>query len=303
MSRLNHKELLKEAATKLESARYLHDHGFQLESVEALNQSLDITLQIDIDQPKSDFRDPDLDNLIDCQKMIKAQFQSLQKSWSQDGRKKGFDPNFSFLLRELERKLLSIHKNLHIGLLSTEEKERRHYFIKTGWWTASILCFVGILIVALKLILPMGHGLTGEYYTKKNLSKMYDTRLDKNIDFQWEGRPWFGMSNDSFSIRWTGEIYAPRSGLYEFLLECDDGSRMWINQHQLVDDWKIHGISKNRASMHLAKGWHKIRIELFDETQRSLIRLYWKRPRSENLEIIGYRYFRPSKDSIRLTTH
>jgi hypothetical protein len=47
---------------------------------------------------------------------------------------------------------------------------------------------------------------------------------------------------DEFSARYTGLLTPPLSGEYEFCLDSDDGSKLWINGVMVADDNAIHGM-------------------------------------------------------------
>src|SRR5205814_1116011 len=46
---------------------------------------------------------------------------------------------------------------------------------------------------------------------------------------------------DHFAARWTGAIEAPADGTYRFALASDDGSRLFIDEHLVVDNDGLHG--------------------------------------------------------------
>lgn len=60
-------------------------------------------------------------------------------------------------------------------------------------------------------------GVTGEYFANAKLEgELYFTRTDNNIDFYWEsGSPAAGLDSDNFSVRWTGYLVPPVSGIYQ----------------------------------------------------------------------------------------
>lgn len=53
--------------------------------------------------------------------------------------------------------------------------------------------------------------------------------LHANIDFNWGGISPEKLSQNDFSMRWTGRLVAPQDGEYELGLTSDDGVRMWID--------------------------------------------------------------------------
>ena len=67
--------------------------------------------------------------------------------------------------------------------------------------------------------------------------------------------------NANFSLRCQGFFVATESKRYEFTLDSDDGSRLYINGTLLVDNEGSHAMTKKTGSVVLAKGVHAFRID------------------------------------------
>ena len=80
-------------------------------------------------------------------------------------------------------------------------------------------------------------GLHGAYYNNVTLSgKPAFVRTDTLLSPYWGIKsPAPTIRPDSFSVRWTGTITAPRSGSYRFSLKADDAARLSVNGSLLVD--------------------------------------------------------------------
>ncbi|MDX2055984.1 MAG: PA14 domain-containing protein [Polyangiaceae bacterium] len=64
------------------------------------------------------------------------------------------------------------------------------------------------------------------------------TRIESTINTDWaSGRPDYGLitNNDNWSIRYTGQIQPPCSGVYEFQVDADDSMRLWIGPNRIVN--------------------------------------------------------------------
>lgn len=61
-------------------------------------------------------------------------------------------------------------------------------------------------------------GLTGHYYANATLSSQPAvTRVDPQVDFNWnDASPVPGLKADSFSVRWSGTVTAPKPGMTTF---------------------------------------------------------------------------------------
>ncbi|RZK47209.1 MAG: hypothetical protein EOO94_01170 [Pedobacter sp.] len=91
-----------------------------------------------------------------------------------------------------------------------------------------------------------GRGLKGEYFNGGNFEQRAFTRIDSMIMFQqWVVNKKFAphgvhhkIANDRFSMRWTGFVEAQYSEPYRFKFTGGGGFRMWVNDVQVMDDWK-----------------------------------------------------------------
>jgi hypothetical protein len=129
-------------------------------------------------------------------------------------------------------------------------------------------------------IAPPGNGLTGEYFNNKNLSVLKLTRVDPAIDFNWgiDG-PYPNAKKDNFSVRWSGELLAPSTGIYTFYTQTDDGVRLWVNGQFLVDQWVNQTETEHQGSISLTAGQRvSIKMEYFDSMGNAVARLLWQGP-------------------------
>lgn len=74
-----------------------------------------------------------------------------------------------------------------------------------------------------------GKGLQAEYYNGINFQKKVFSRVDQNVNFNWNGQnsPVPDLSPKCFSVRWRGKLYVPVTGLYKFTASVNDGIRIW----------------------------------------------------------------------------
>jgi len=69
------------------------------------------------------------------------------------------------------------------------------------------------------------------------------------------------LAADDFRATWTGTFLAARSGLHEFNVASDDGSRVWIDDTLVVDNSGRHARQWRSGIVTLAAGPHIVRIE------------------------------------------
>src|SRR5690349_11039572 len=86
-----------------------------------------------------------------------------------------------------------------------------------------------------------GDGLQGLYFGSADLTGPAQQHLDALINFNWSRDPLpQGLSPDLLSVRWTGELVAPASGVYRFATASQGGVRLWLNGKSVIADWRTH---------------------------------------------------------------
>jgi hypothetical protein len=53
-------------------------------------------------------------------------------------------------------------------------------------------------------------------------------------------QPGAGLDPSYFSVRWTGQFYAPKTGIYQFSFVADDGVRLWVDDKLLINEWRLN---------------------------------------------------------------
>jgi len=86
------------------------------------------------------------------------------------------------------------------------------------------------------------------------------------------------FSGKQFSVIWSGRLYAPRSGLYKFYTESDDGSFLYIDNKLVVDNGGDHGIKTVKGSMYLTEGYYDIKIKYYNSSGSGQIKVFWEMP-------------------------
>jgi beta-glucosidase len=120
-----------------------------------------------------------------------------------------------------------------------------------------------------------GPGLLGEYFANDSLAGAPRvTRVDRGVDFDFGGgAPAPGLPIDHWSVRWSGSLRVPADGDYELATRADDGTRLWIDDRLLIDDWTDHGPVTRSARVSLAAGVaHVVRLEYFENGGGAMVR-------------------------------
>lgn len=123
-------------------------------------------------------------------------------------------------------------------------------------------------------------GLRAEYFANRNLEGTpVLIRTDAQIQFDWSDRsPGQGLSQADYSVRWTGTLLPPDSGKYKLILTADDGCRLYLDDHLLIDHWVDSGAIPQTAEVELVAGVpRKLRVEYFQHGGQASVQLDWAR--------------------------
>lgn len=131
-------------------------------------------------------------------------------------------------------------------------------------------------------------GLIGEYFAidgnvgdfqKVDGKKPTLVRVDKTVNFDSvEGQFHGSKIASNLFVRWTGVVKIATAGKYTFATESDDGSRLFINGKQVVDNGGPHGMEKKSGEVELTAGDHAILIEYFQGGGGAGCKAFWKAP-------------------------
>lgn len=100
-----------------------------------------------------------------------------------------------------------------------------------------------------------GIGLRADYYSDEHLVNYVATQIDEKIEFDWKKEsPAAGVDNDTFSVRWTGQVQALYSEKYTFYTRTHGGVKLWIDGELIIDDWSAHNTTHQYGSIELNAG-------------------------------------------------
>ncbi len=143
------------------------------------------------------------------------------------------------------------------------------------------------------------HGLVGEYFGDRDLQSFAEKRIDKNINFRWGFlSPLDHFKADDFSVRWTGFLVVDSEDEYEFFAYVDDGARVWIDDTQVIDEWRVHAGTLAQGKIRLSPGAHRIKVEYFEALGDTVIKLYWKSSKQGYRRIIPPDNFYPDESHL-----
>merc|ERR1712096_284273 len=83
---------------------------------------------------------------------------------------------------------------------------------------------------------------------------------------------------DNFVAKFTGGQYIARKGWYTFYTGSDDGSKMWVNGRQVVNNDGLHGTRWRSGRIYLRKGYAKIKVVFFERGGGATLYVDWAGP-------------------------
>ena len=120
----------------------------------------------------------------------------------------------------------------------------------------------------------------------------YKSRLGEPIlklDNQFGRGEVFGSgSNRGVGIRMRGFLHFPVPGAYTFQAFSNDGIKMYVAETLLVNDPVQHSdqLSPEATMTIPAAGWYPVQIEYFQRKGTAALKLYWKTPEKQTMEIV-----------------
>lgn len=130
-------------------------------------------------------------------------------------------------------------------------------------------------------------GVKGEYFANAELKgPPAFVRVDDNIDFYWESHsPAPQLPDDDFSIRWTGYLLPPVTGIYQIGSWGMPTLEVWLEGERLMHhNSEHHGYHKEKPVMLEAGKKYKIVYEYRNWYGDGDVRLLWTMPDADMKE-------------------
>ena len=133
-------------------------------------------------------------------------------------------------------------------------------------------------------------GLLGSYYRGMDWKDLAGTEIDSAIDFTDQGSTWptsMVGRQDNFSVIWDGYVLVPSDADYTFSLTSDDGSYLWLDDHDnpLIDNGGDHSATTVTQVANMTAGYHHISVRMYENGGVAVARLttspgvtYWHLP-------------------------
>jgi len=135
------------------------------------------------------------------------------------------------------------------------------------------------LLPAVKAPRSLGAGLRYYYYEGgwQTLDQMAD-RQPKSHGVTSSFDIGLRQRDEHFALKFEGLIDIPADGLYEFFTESDDGSALYIDGKQVVDNDALQGMTERSGQIALKQGLHKFEVQYFNATGGMGLAVRWSGP-------------------------
>lgn len=99
--------------------------------------------------------------------------------------------------------------------------------------------------------------------------------------------------NDNFAVVFEGKIDIATSGNYTFYTNSDDGSKLYINNKEVVNNDGLHGNIEKSGSVSLSVGQHEIKVAYFDKTGGEILGVHYAGPGVSKQVIPEHKLYKP----------
>src|SRR6188768_1255405 len=133
-------------------------------------------------------------------------------------------------------------------------------------------------------------GIKASYFNNKELTgEPLFTSVDKILDANWYDKaPREDMDDDSFSVRWSGEIKPDRSGLYQVGIISTCNTKLYLNDslvakttYHFRDEYGDPRLRKSNVLQLEAGKRYKIVVEAIESFADAQVQLVWAAPKPE----------------------
>ena len=113
-----------------------------------------------------------------------------------------------------------------------------------------------------------------------------------------QGFPGVTKRFEWFGINYEGKFWIEKAGLYKFELTSDDGSLLYIDGAQIIDNDGMHPAQTRTGSVELAHGPHDIRVRYFQGPRYDVALVLKVAPPGESMRVFSMDEFRPAGQAL-----
>jgi hypothetical protein len=102
-----------------------------------------------------------------------------------------------------------------------------------------------------------------DFHKMKPAGAIYTPALNVPTQSFRAGFPGVTKRFEWFAIDYTARFWIEKPGVYRFSLVSDDGSRLYIDDREVIDNDGIHAAQRRAGAVELSGGIHQIRVSYF----------------------------------------
>ena len=133
------------------------------------------------------------------------------------------------------------------------------------------LIFRSSLVAFASLTLLLVHGYyktlcrwQAQFYDDRELtSEPRDAETYRMVDFSWKSGPTWKVPRENFAMVIATCWNSKKAGEYSFKLASDDGSRLFLNGTQVINQWQLQSLKSKEVKVSISEGVQKILVHYF----------------------------------------
>lgn len=108
-----------------------------------------------------------------------------------------------------------------------------------------------------------------------------------------------GRRADRFAVTLRSTLLVPTAGSYTFYASSDDGSRLYVDGEQLINNDGLHGTAEKKGVIDLSRGSHEVVVTYYDNGGAESLKVSWSGPGIGKQEIPTGALFIDRADNIQ----
>ncbi len=104
---------------------------------------------------------------------------------------------------------------------------------------------------------------------------------------------------DTFALQYRATMNIPRPGTYTFHLTSDDGSRLYVDGKEVVNNDGAHDAEEKSGAVKLTEGQHELTVNQYDQGGQQALSLEWTPPGADGRNPLPSDVFRTSTRKIQ----
>lgn len=132
-------------------------------------------------------------------------------------------------------------------------------------------------------------GFHTEYFKNKELKGKPDSEgVENKVSHSWlYSRNAEKQPEQNYSIRWSGVIIPQANDEYRFEVSGDDGYRLFINNDQVINEWRADSYRRKDYTCKLEAGkMYDIRLEYFQSEGDARVNMIWEQKQAKSNPLV-----------------